>query len=290
MALNKVMIVFTAVSILGIAVGAGCAGSAGDQELMGESKSHGKGNVQSYAVLSADGAPSAIGISFSSGALESLPPERNTTSRCFDLDGNGRINDSGECEGDLETVLPLPAQIAGRADIPFGWAMLNWNPHGHPPEAWVPPHFDIHFYSIAETALREIRVGPCGIFMNCEDFERAIKPVPAKYVHGDHVSVDAAVGEMGNHLIDSKTPEFGEPPQPFTHTWIFGAYDGRIIFHEAMITRDFLLSKPNLCAPIKQPSAWEAAGYYPTEYCIRHSEASGAVTVSMEVFVYREAG
>lgn len=289
MASNKVIIVFTAAAILGLAVGAGSAGSAAGTKFIGASESHGEGNVQSYAVLGADGTPSAIGMSFGRGALEALPPERNATSRCFDRDGNGKINESGECEGDFETVLPLPARIAGRTDIPFGWVMLNWNPRGHPPEPRTPPHFDIHFYSITQKALREIRVGPCGIFMNCEDFERAIKPVPAKYVHGDHVGVDAAVGEMGNHLIDSKTPEFGEPPRPFTHTWIYGAYDGRIIFHETMITRAFLLSKPNLCAPIKLPSAWRTAGYYPTRYCIRYSEAAGAVTVSMEAFVYREA-
>jgi hypothetical protein len=258
-------------------------------EITSTSVPQGQGTVASYALFDAGGAPQEIGVTFSKGALDGLPPEPNRTSRCYDLDGNGQINETGECDGDYQIDLPFPAEVTSRGDISFDFAMVNWNPHGHPPEPWLPPHFDIHFYQVPKSWVTAIRLGPCGILMNCDDFQRAIKPVPAKYVHPDHVSVEAAVGEMGNHLIDVKTPEFGDPPQPFTHTWIFGAFDGHVIFHEVMATVEFMASGENLCAPIKQPEAWARAGYYPTRYCFRH-RSDGGLKVFMEGFELRPAG
>jgi hypothetical protein len=265
------------------------ASQSSAQELAGASAPLGQGTVESYAVIGTGGVPQEIGIVFSKGALDGLPQRRNNTSRCFDLDKNGVINDAGECEGDYENNLPFPAEVTGRTDIPFDFAMVNWNPEGHPPEPWLPAHFDIHFYQIPESAVDSMRVGSCGIFMNCDDFQRAIRPVPAKYVHPEHASVEAAVGRMGDHLIDTMTPEFGTPPKPFTHTWIFGAYDGSVIFHEVMATQSFMALGPDTCAPIKQPEAWEKAGYYPTRYCFSHAP-DGALKVFMEGFVLRPAG
>ena len=265
---------------------AGCA-SVGESE--SGSQVLGQGTVSSYASMDAGGAPTELGIKFSAGALEGLPEKRNHTSRCFDLNGDGAISEIGECEGDYEVIMLFPSAVAERKDIPFTFAMVNWNPEGHPPEAWFPPHFDIHFYQISLPELEAIRVGPCGIFMHCEDFQRAIKPVSAKYIHTDHASVDAAVGRMGNHLIDTKSPELAEPPTPFTHTWIFGSYDGRIIFHEVMSTLSFMNSGGDVCADIKSPDAWERAGYYPTRYCFRHTE-DGGLKVFMAEFAARPAG
>ncbi|MEE8188356.1 MAG: hypothetical protein V3T80_04030 [Kiloniellales bacterium] len=256
--------------------------------VQGESQKIGAGDVRVYAELGGDGKPGAIGVVFSDGAFEGLPASRNKTSRCFDLNGNGRIDDQGECEGDYEFRIVLPAELTARTDIPFGWVGLNWNPEGHPPEAWVPPHFDIHFYMVDRDKIDGIRVGGCDIFIDCDDFKRAVQPVPPQYVAPDHVNVNAAVSKMGNHLIDVRSPEFAKPPAPFTHTWIYGAYDGRIIFYEPMITMDFLLGKPDLCVPIRQPKVWAQAGYYPAEYCMRYDAGSKATSVSLEGFVLRE--
>ncbi len=125
--------------------------------------------------------------------------------------------------------------------------------------------------------------------MDCTQFEKATKPVPAGYVHKDHVNVNAAVAAMGNHLIDLSSPEFANPPQKFTHTWIFGAYDGQITFYEPMITVDYLRAKTNRCTAIKQPQAWERPGHYPTRYCVRYHDKADKYTVSLEGFTYRNA-
>ena len=256
--------------------------------LLGDAKNMGAGEVRSYAELDAGGTPTAIGILFDVRALENLPPARNATSRCFDLNKNGRIEETGECEGDYEFRLDLPAGLADRDDITYRWIGLNWNPEGHPPEAWAPPHFDMHFYAVSRAEIDGIRVGGCMIFIDCEDLKRATMAVPLRYVAADHVDVKAAVSGMGNHLIDVRTPELGNPPKAFTHTWIYGAYDGHITFYEPMITRAFLLGQPDVCTPIRQPAAWERSGLYPTEYCIRYEDVGKAIRVSMEGLVHRD--
>lgn len=257
--------------------------------LLGGAQDMGAGQVRSYAEIDAGGVPTAIGILFGPGAFVGLPHQRNTTSRCFDLNKNGRIDETGECEGDYELRLALPAALADRDDIPYRWIGLNWNPEGHPPAAWAPAHFDIHFYVVSRAEIDGIRVGGCEIFINCGDLKRATVEVPPRYVAADHVNVKAAVSMMGNHLIDVRTPEFGKPPKDFTHTWIYGAYDGHITFYEPMITHAFLLDRPDVCAPIRQPEAWERSGRYPTEYCMRYDAGSEATRVSLEGLILRGA-
>ncbi|HUF87213.1 MAG TPA: hypothetical protein VMM59_07515, partial [Thermohalobaculum sp.] len=243
----------------------------------------------SYTVLGADAAPLEIGVRLSAGALEGLPDAPNNTSRCFDMDGNGRINESGECLGDYQLTLPFADEVAGREDIPFLFAMVNLEANGHPPLPWSVPHFDIHFYSITPEEVEAIAVGSCDFFIDCAVRERALQPVPAAYVHAEFADVAATVGQMGNHLIDTKTPELAEGGPPFTHTWIYGAFEGRIIFHEVMATTEFLTATEDMCAEIKQPQAWERAGYYPTRYCFGR-EADGGVRIYMADFVMRPAG
>lgn len=258
-------------------------------QIAGSSGPIGQGTISSYTTLGANGAPAEIGVILSAGALEGLPDAPNNISRCFDADGNGAINESGECEGDYQLDLPFAAELAARADIPFTFAMVNYQPHGHPPLAWAVPHFDIHFYSITPEEVEAIALGPCEFFIDCAVREHALVPVPAVYVAPDHADVGAVVGRMGNHLIDTRTPELAEGGPPFTHTWIYGAFEGRIIFHEVMATNAFLAATGDLCADIKQPAAWQRAGYYPTRYCFRR-EADGGLNIYMADFVMREAG
>jgi len=279
----------TAVALAVLMAGAMGDRAAHAKTMFGEAQRLGKGTVKTYATVRDDEKVTSIGVVFKEGMLEGLPANPNKTGRCFDLDKNGRINDHGECDGDYELRLSLPAAVAKKNDIPIRWVGLNWNSHGHPPQAWSVPHFDFHFYMVGKAEIDSIKTGPCPIFIDCEDKKRALMKVPAKYVHPDHISVGATVSSMGDHLIDSKTPELaGKTPKPFTHTWIFGAYDGHITFYEPMITHAYLLSRrANGCSRIKQPKAWERSGYYPTVYCIRHSKKHGTYTVSLEGMVYR---
>ena len=111
-------------------------------------------------------------------------------------------------------------------------------------------------------------------------------PVPPKYVAPDYVAVGAVVPAMGNHLIDTTSPEFS--PTVFTHTFIYGSFDGEITFYEPMVTREFLLGQPeDACVQIKKPQGFAQAGWYPTEYCMRYHQDDNNYTVSLEKFVAR---
>jgi hypothetical protein len=273
-----------------LAAGSSFAVASEHKVLVSKAQKVGNGWARTFVAVDPSGHPLALGVSMDKAALEGLPKEPNNTSRCFDKNGNGKM-DHHECIGDFHFTFVLEGEAA-KAVAPFKWVALNWNPHGHIPPApppWAAPHFDFHFYIAERDAVKALRPGNCGELIDCEDFKKATKPVPAKYVHSDHINVDAAVPDMGNHLIDSKAPELAKGGPKFSHTFIFGAYDGKITFLEPMIAHAFLASNPNACWPIKQPEAWEVAGAYPTQYCVRSLDKGGRYTVSIENFVKREA-
>ena len=256
---------------------------------LGAARTVGEGTTAGYVEFEDGGRPRAIGVVISGSALNSMPVEPTDGHRCFDADGNDSIDIMSECSHWHEFVLPLPSEASRRSDIPFKWALLNWNPGGHiPPGVWDVPHFDVHFYIEPIENVFALKRGPCGPeFLRCDQFELATKPVPANYMHPDFDNVGAAAPAMGNHLIDQSGPEFhGEP---FKRHWIFGVYDGRVIFYEEMVARSYLLSGPDTCNAIKSPEDVAITGFYPTNSCIRYNKETDEYTVSMEDFVRREA-
>lgn len=280
-----------AVVVLPVLCAASLAAAAEPRVIATKAQKVGNGWARAYVALDASGNALALGVSLDKDALAGLPKEPHPASRCFDKNGNGKM-DAHECLGDYAYIFELPEGEAASAVAPFKWVSLNWNPHGHIPPApppWAAPHFDFHFYLQDREAVKQIRTGTCGELIDCEDFKKATRAVPSKYIHRDHIDVGAAVPDMGNHLINSKSPELAKNGPAFTHTFIFGAYDGRITFLEPMITHAYLTSSPNMCASIKQPQAWEVAGAYPTKYCIRHLDRAGRYTVSLEGFVKHPA-
>ena len=247
----------------------------------------GKASATSYAEFDSQGAPRAIGVTLPAGALDGLPTGSDNH-HCTDRSPAGHRVDATQCIHTFEHVLPLPDAAALRADIPFKWVLLNWNPVGHiPPGVYDVPHFDVHFVIAPIAEIFAIEPGPCGPErVRCDQFEIGKKPLPPNYVHADFRDVSAVVPAMGNHLIDVTGAEFNQ--KPFTHSWIYGVYDGKVIFYEQMVSRAYLLGKPNSCTPIKSPAAVALTGYYPTLSCMRSTPA-GDVSVSMEGFVLRTA-
>ena len=269
----------------------GCAATPPDStgaRSLGWSTPLGKGTATTYAEFERQGVPKAIGVVFTATALDGLP-DASDHHRCHARTRDGLVDASTKCQESVEHVLPLPDAAARRPDIPFKWVLLNWNHMGHiPPGIYDVPHFDIHFQMASIADIFAIEPGPCGPeFVRCDQFQIGKKPLPPNYIHADYKDVDAVVPAMGNHLIDVTGPEFNK--QPFTRSWIYGVYDGKVVFYEEMVTRAHLLSKPNACAPIKSPKAVATRGYYPTLSCIRNDPATGEYTVSMEGFVLREA-
>ena len=271
---------------------AGCAsidGGAPHGRSLGWQVPLGNGTATSYAEFDATGAPSAVGILLSARALDDLPMDSDMH-RCYGRSKDGAVEAATKCELWHEYAVPLPDAAARRADIPFKWVLLNWNPHGHiPPGIYDKPHFDVHFQMVPIADIFAIEPGPCGPEgVRCDQFRIATRPLPSNYMPADYKDVEAVAPAMGNHLIDLTGDEF--KGKPFTRSFIYGVYDGKMIFYEEMVTRAYLLGKPDGCDPIKQAKAVAVTGYYPSVACVRHDAASGNYAVSMERFVHRTAG
>lgn len=241
------------------------------------------GRAQTYVEVTQDGKPRALGLEFTRSMLEDLPYEPPFDgNNCFDINGDGQLSfhmPMPECAGGYQAILFFPQKIVKRANLPFKWFLLNWNPTGHgPPDVYDIPHFDFHFYIMDYIDRNYIRPGPCGIVVNCEDFETATKPVPVRYLPPDYRDFQAVEPRMGNHLVDTTSPEF--TPAGFSRTFVYGAYNGEVTYLEPMISLAFLESQPDECLPVKQPAAYKVAGYYPTQYCTKYR--SGKYRISLE--------
>ncbi len=146
----------------------------------------------------------------------------------------------------------IPFHNKAWESTPFKFVMLNWNPAGHEPEhVYTVPHFDIHFY---ETTTNEV--------MNYMDDGKLNAEVPAAYIPANHIS-GPGVPMMGKHYIDAASGEMNG--HNFDQTFLYGSYDGKVVFYEPMITLDFLKNTQKFERPIPQPSKFEKAGYYPTK-------------------------
>lgn len=259
----------------------------------GESAKLGGGTLTAYSQLRG-ATPVAIGLVFTADTLDGLPYDPPTAGLwCLDRDDDGDTDGHHECAGGYERALHLSSEFRSRVDIPFTYVLVNWNPHGHvPPGVFDVPHFDVHFYVNENSERLDIRPGPCPELVNCEDYEVGkVLPKP-KYVAPDYEDVDALEPAMGNHLVDRTNPAFhGEP---FTHTFIYGSWDGHITFYEPMVTHDWYSGLrdgviDDHCFPLKLPKAWERTGWYPTRYCMRYRNNRDELTTSLEGFVRRRA-
>jgi len=275
-------------AVLGVLMSFGCS-TTWAARVLGTPSSLGNGTVASYSELDESGTPKAIGVVFSAGALDALPTAPSDGHRCFDANNDGVIDLNTECSAWHERVLPVPSEVGRRSDVPFKWALLNWNPHGHvPPGVYDTPHFDVHFYIEPIENIFALQRGTCGPeFLRCDQYAVARKPVPRNYVPANFQELGIAAPAMGNHLLDPTTPEFHGVP--FKRTWIYGTYDGRVIFYEEMVDLRFMMSKPDACVPIQSPDAVALAGYYPTRSCVRYAPGKDEYTVSLEDFVLRKA-
>jgi hypothetical protein len=225
----------------------------------GPSRDMGGGSAHAFITLDADGKPTAIGIRMSETALLGLPAEPPP-----DADG-------------WEYVLSLPkeAAISGYKHV-----VIDWNPKGHIPiGVYNTPHFDFHFYLISPEQREKITA-------KGEDLARAHKaPAPELMPEGYILPEGTEVPRMGAHAIDTTAPEFNK--LAFAKTFIYGFYDGEMIFVEPMMTKAFLETKPNTTDPVKLPETYSIHAYYPKMYSVTYNATHGEYEVSLENLIYR---
>jgi hypothetical protein len=264
---------FLGIAILGTAFfSAACddaasAARADTGRFYGESVVVGDGTARAYVTLDG-GAPVEIGVALSEASLQNLPVDGAIHTDHLNM---------------TEWVLPLPADASL---TPYRLIVLGWNPQGHePPFIYDLPHFDFHFYTIEDA--ERLAIDP-------KDARAASVPadaeIPQGYV-GTHAMMEAppaaaTIPQMGLHWLDPQTPELNG--HRFTTTFIYGSWDGRVIFAEPMITREFLESRPDFVQQVAQPRQYGAAGVYPTRYSIKWDEQAREYRIALGGLVKRE--
>lgn len=222
----------------------------------------GNGTVSTYLMVEGD-RPLELGMALSEGVLEGLPPDGAP---------GGVVMPDGHST--FEYVLELPADNP----TPFQHATLDWNPAGHePPGIYDRPHFDVHFYTISNEERLAINPGD-------SDFMAKAARAPApEYVPAGFI--DPGVGPvpaMGVHWIDPTSPEFDpDNGKGFTRTFIYGSWDGRLIFAEPMVTTEYLATRPDDRLPVALAERYDPPGYYPASYIIRWDEKSREYRIAL---------
>lgn len=209
----------------------------------------GDGEAWTYVETNASQTPIAIGIQFTADALVNLP--------------------TGSMHAD-EFVLQLPTEITV---APYDHITLDWNEHGHEPmNVYDRPHFDIHFYFMSMAERNQI---------SPTDSVQFNKPLAEDYLPSMYLETPGGVPRMGAHIIDLMSPEIAGTGI-FTHTFIYGKYDGEVNFLEPMVTKETLDAKVAIDKEIRQPSVWQKSGYYPQRYTIDYDASTQIYSIMMK--------
>lgn len=204
----------------------------------------GAGIARSFIRLDDTGTATDIGFTMTEGGLDNLPQEVTPY------------------------VLPLPEE---KDQTPYDHISLDWNPHGHMPEGvYNVPHFDIHFYMVDQEERS-------GIQPETPEIE---KLPDARFLPANYQSTPGeGEPQMGKHWVDVTSPEFHG--QPFTVTFIYGSYDGHVVFHEPMMTHEWLSAKRDTLVTLPQPEAVEISSSYPKDYSVSFDAGKQLFTITL---------
>lgn len=208
----------------------------------------GDGKARSFIILKKSGMPLELGYEMTQGAMFNLPQDEHDF-------------------GAATFVLPLH-QKALQATA-FDHLVINWNVNGHePPGVFNIPHFDFHFYMI--TLAQQMAIPPYAV--NPTGFDNL--PPPASWPAA-FFPTPGGVPQMGRHWISTSFAP------PFIHTFIYGSYDGRFIFMEPMVTRQFLMQGTRADVPYNPLQGFPVAGkWYPQTYHVYKDGGKHYVSLS----------
>jgi hypothetical protein len=161
----------------------------------------------------------------------------------------------------MTAQIAMPADAMSAAGVTF--LTVYWEAHGHPPQPFLTPHFDFHFYVISDSARMAI---------TCAD---STKPatLPAGYalpdmdIEGIGHLPGVCVPQMGMHSLPAR--ELTDTVI-FSGTMVMGFYQGQPIFFEPMIARAKLLEKKSFTIPMVTPAGVPAGVHYPTKFEARY--------------------
>ena len=194
------------------------------------------GKARSWISVNHEGMPIEIGVEISAKAMESLTAQ-------------------GAYDEHIPFALPLHQKASDLT--PFEHIVLDWNPHGHPPQSvFTVPHFDFHFYMISKE--EQLAIPPYPV----APLQHDLLP-PAGYMPASYVPDPGGVPQMGKHWGNRSVA-----PGTFTHTMTYGSYNGEVAFVEPMVTVSAMETQV-LNQAFAQPAIYQEHGvWYPTHYNI----------------------
>lgn len=222
----------------------------------------GNGHIRSFGELEKQSdKPLQVGFEITAAALQNLPPAHAAP------DHNGP-----------HYMVKLHPKV--QESTLFDHLVVDWNAQGHEPGPYLAPHFDFHVYMINNNQRLQITATD----------PLSVAPLPAGFLPNDYIGPLGPEPQMGGHCVDITSAELLPPTdpnaRPFTHTFIYGAYNSKVAFFEPMITLDYLANSTGGSFSIKQPANVSEAGYYPTKYTIS-KDASGKRYVVLSDFAYK---
>jgi hypothetical protein len=213
----------------------------------------GSGFAQAY-IKYADSQLVEVGVSLTPGVMEGLP---------------------NELMGHMHEYL---AHFPPHNPTVYTHITMHWNYKGHRPTPYLIPHFDFHFNMISETERKAI---------TSDEVQGMHYPPPLYLPRSYAPAPPISTPEMGVHWANSAADELHDIR--FTQTLLYGTWDGRVVFVEPMITREFLMSKPDVTIPIAMPQKYAAAGIYATAFTIRWNKELSEYQVALTSFVRKPA-
>jgi hypothetical protein len=210
----------------------------------------GDGQIRSFFTVTHEGKPLELGVTITVRSMNSLPHE--TSANIMDIHQKAKDYTA------------------------FDHLLVDWNPGGHDPlPLYGAPHFDFHFYMIPKGVVATIMPG-----------DKMEQLPPPGYMPGTYFPTPGGVPMMGKHWLDVNAPEVNG--MPFTKTFIYGSYDGKVIFYEPMITRSTLMEGKDYTLPFGVPALFSPGNtWYPTRYNIKTNSKTGDISVSLSDFVWR---
>lgn len=200
----------------------------------------------------------------------------------------------GDAVVEVGATVPLATVEGAPADAPFVWPpateaaialpaaeeagfthlTINWEAMGHPPQTFLVPHFDFHFYMISPEERLAIDCSkldkPTAVPAGYTVPDEHLPPELAEIV-GTSTLIGVCVPEMGMHAL-SEVEMASE--EPFDGSMIVGYYEGKPIFLEPMLSREFLLERRSFDLAIPAVPGREGRG--PTAFRGDYDEAADA--------------
>ena len=175
--------------------------------------------------------------------------------------------------GDMEMTFPpvansilrMPAEVTAATGVDH--FTFYWEPHGHPPGAYLTPHFDFHFYGIGMAAREAI---DCTDTMKPETLATGYA-LPDLEIPGLGMLVGLCVPAMGMH---SAPADQLESEVVFDGTMIIGYYQGSPIFFEPMVAQSHLLNRQSFDMAMPAVPGVPAGVRYPGQFRAEYDAAS----------------